>query len=127
MRRDHRQCSTPTPGPYRMSGGRLADVRGFTLIEILIALSTFLIILFAVYTTFESSRATYAAGEQKADIQQNARIAMELIGGVSGLPDTAFQRPGRAVGALRLPIRSPLPPRPLSPSGLISRMLRRPY
>lgn len=48
--------------------------------EILIALATFLIVLLAVYTTFESSRSTYTAGEQKADIQQNARIAMELMG-----------------------------------------------
>lgn len=56
------------------------DARGFTLMEILIAMSTFLIVLFAIYTSFESSRSTYAAGEQKADIQQNARIAMELMG-----------------------------------------------
>jgi hypothetical protein len=47
--------------------------------EILIALSTFLIVLFAVYTSFESSQATYAAGEQRADIQQSARIAMEMM------------------------------------------------
>ncbi len=48
--------------------------------EVLIALSTFVIVMFAIYTSFEGSRATYAAGEQKADIQQNARIAMELMG-----------------------------------------------
>ncbi len=60
--------------------GRLrTDGRGFTLIEILIAMSTFLIVLFAVYTSFESSQKTYAAGEQKADIQQTARIAMEMM------------------------------------------------
>ena len=57
----------------------LADTRGFTLLEVLIALGTFLIVLFAVYTSFESSQATYAAGEQKADIQQSARIAMEMM------------------------------------------------
>jgi prepilin-type N-terminal cleavage/methylation domain-containing protein len=55
------------------------DARGFTLMEVLIALSIFLIVLFAVYSSFESSRATYAAGEQRADIQQSARIAMELV------------------------------------------------
>ncbi|MFQ5988326.1 MAG: PilW family protein [Candidatus Methylomirabilales bacterium] len=53
--------------------------KGFTLIEILIAVSTFLIVLFAVYSSFESGRATYEAGEQKADIQQSARIAIELM------------------------------------------------
>jgi len=55
------------------------DGRGFTLMEVLIALSVFLIVLFAIYSSFESSRATYAAGEQRADIQQSARIAMELV------------------------------------------------
>ncbi|MFQ5803132.1 MAG: PilW family protein [Candidatus Methylomirabilales bacterium] len=58
----------------------LGDDRGFSLLEILIALSTFFIVLFAVYTTFDTSQATYAAGEQRADIQQNARVAMEVIG-----------------------------------------------
>jgi len=57
----------------------LAATRGFTLMEVLIALGTFLIVLFAIYTSFESSQATYAAGEQKADIQQSARIAMEMM------------------------------------------------
>lgn len=80
MKRDRRPYIAPAVGLYQMHRRRLADVRGFTLMEILIALATFLIVLFAVYTTFESSRSTYAAGEQKADIQQNARIAMELMG-----------------------------------------------
>ena len=78
MRRNHRQSGTEV-GTYRMPGGLTADARGFTLMEVLIALSTFLIVMFAVYTSFESSQATYAAGEQRADIQQNARIAMELM------------------------------------------------
>lgn len=56
-----------------------AATGGFTLIEILIAVSIFFIVLFAVYTAFESSRTTFAAGEQKADIQQTARLAMELM------------------------------------------------
>ncbi len=58
----------------------LADTQGFTLIEVLIAMSVFFIVLFAVYTTFDTSQATYAAGEQRADIQQNARVAMEVVG-----------------------------------------------
>ncbi len=67
------------------------DTRGFTLIEILIALSMFLIVLFAIYSSFEGSRATYAAGEQKANIQQNARIAIELMG--ADLRLTGFGHP----------------------------------
>ncbi|MFQ5962490.1 MAG: PilW family protein [Candidatus Methylomirabilales bacterium] len=68
--------------PRRIRGTRLrcpTGRGGLTLIEILIALSAFLIVLFAIYAGFESSRATYGAGEQKADIQQSARIAMELM------------------------------------------------
>ena len=34
----------------------LGDDRGFSLMEILIALSTFFIVLFAVYTTFDTSQ-----------------------------------------------------------------------
>ncbi len=58
-----------------------AGTKGFTLVEILIAISLFVIVVFAIYSTFESSRATYGAGEQRADIQQSARIAMELMEG----------------------------------------------
>ncbi len=47
--------------------------------EILIAMSIFLLVLLAVYSSFETSRATYGAGEQKADIQQSARIVIELM------------------------------------------------
>ncbi len=79
MRRHHRQHRTEGAGGCGTPGRFAADLRGFTLIEILIALSTFLIVLFAVYTSFESSQATYAAGEQRADIQQSARIAMEMM------------------------------------------------
>lgn len=63
-----------------MSGGFLAEARGLTLVEILIASSIFLVLLFGIYSVFESSRTTVAAGEGKADIQQNARVAMELMG-----------------------------------------------
>ena len=79
MRRRHPQRRTEAVDGHSTPGRFAADLRGFTLIEILIALSTFLIVLFAVYTSFESSQATYAAGEQRADIQQSARIAIEMM------------------------------------------------
>lgn len=79
MRRHHPQRRTEAGDGHSTPGRFAADLRGFTLIEILIALSTFVIVLFAVYTSFESSQATYAAGEQRADIQQSARIAMEMM------------------------------------------------
>ncbi len=56
----------------RYRGTRLRSstgTKGFTLVEILIAISIFLIVLFAIYSSFESSRATYRAGEQRADIR----------------------------------------------------------
>ncbi len=57
----------------------LHDQRGFTLVEALIAASTFLFILFAVYLVYEASRNTYARGEAKTDIQQNARMALSTM------------------------------------------------
>ena len=80
MRRYHQRYVTSMAGPQGIPRRFLGDDRGFSLAEILIALSTFFIVLFAVYTTFDTSQATYAAGEQRADIQQNARVAMEVVG-----------------------------------------------
>ena len=79
MRRDPSSTSGVTARALRILRPVRPDGRGFTLMEVLIALSIFLIVLFAIYSSFESSRATYAAGEQRADIQQSARIAMELV------------------------------------------------
>lgn len=53
--------------------------RGFSLIEVLISLSVFTIVMFAVYTTFASGAGTYAKGDVKADIHQNTRATMELM------------------------------------------------
>ena len=78
MRRDASSTSGVAARALRILRPVRPDARGFTLMEVLIALSIFLIVLFAIYSSFESSRATYAAGEQRADIQQSARIAMEL-------------------------------------------------
>jgi prepilin-type N-terminal cleavage/methylation domain-containing protein len=50
--------------------------KGFTLLEAIIASSIFLIVLFAIYVTFESSRKTYTWGSNKVEVQQTARVAM---------------------------------------------------
>ncbi len=50
---------------------------GFTLVEILISLSVFLLVLLAVYELFDSSRATYSSGQTRVDVQQNARAAVD--------------------------------------------------
>ncbi len=57
----------------------LHDQRGFMPLEALIAASTFLFILFAVYLVYEASRNTFARGEAKTDIQQNARMALSTM------------------------------------------------
>jgi type II secretory pathway pseudopilin PulG len=49
---------------------------GFTILEALISLTIFLAVVAAVLSTYAPSRTIYARGERKADIQQNARLAM---------------------------------------------------
>lgn len=72
MTRDPRRSqATPVRFP--------AGTGGFTLIEALIAISAFVVVLLAIYSVFETSQATYGAGQQRANIQQSARIAMELM------------------------------------------------
>jgi prepilin-type N-terminal cleavage/methylation domain-containing protein len=53
--------------------------QGFTLTEILVASVLMLIVLSALYSALESNRRTYAVGQRKVEVQQNARIAMETI------------------------------------------------
>ena len=57
----------------------LRNQKGFTLLEAIIASSIFLIILFAIYVTFESSRKTSAWGGNKVEVQQTARVAMGIM------------------------------------------------
>jgi prepilin-type N-terminal cleavage/methylation domain-containing protein len=52
---------------------------GFTLLEVMIYVALFLIILGSVYGLLDSNRDTFASGEVKADVQQNARFAMDEI------------------------------------------------
>lgn len=52
---------------------------GFSLLETLVTVSIFLLVLFAVYTVFESSRVIYAKGEGRVDVQQGARAVMDQL------------------------------------------------
>ncbi len=56
-----------------------AAARGFTLVELMVAVTIGLIILVAVAQIFTSSRATYQVEEGLARVQENGRIAMEFI------------------------------------------------
>lgn len=53
--------------------------KGYTLIEVLVSTTIFIIVLFAIYLMYETNQATYAKGEEKADIQQNARVALDIM------------------------------------------------
>lgn len=53
--------------------------QGFSLLETVVTLGVFLLVLFAVYTVFDSSQSIYAKGEGRVDVQQGARAAMDQI------------------------------------------------
>jgi len=52
---------------------------GFTLIEILIALAISGIVLTAIYNLYISQSRTYTVQEQVSEMQQNARVAMDIV------------------------------------------------
>ena len=59
---------------------RRSSRAGFTLLEMLIAASIFLIVLFGVYTVYEAGEANYSTGTRKWDVQSQARVALERLG-----------------------------------------------
>ncbi|MBI4135340.1 hypothetical protein HY477_01235 [Candidatus Uhrbacteria bacterium] len=70
--------------------------KGFTLLEVLISLGGGILVLFAVLNIFSLSREALRVGGQRAELTQNARIALERIARdlrqaetlVSALPET---------------------------------------
>ena len=68
-----------TSRPTQLASTRPA-MRGFTLVEILVATSIGLIILAAVSQIFVTSRSTFMLEEGLARLQENGRFAMEFIG-----------------------------------------------
>jgi type IV pilus assembly protein PilW len=55
------------------------SLRGFTLVELMVAVTISLIILAAVAQIFTTSRATYGLEENLARVQENGRFAMEFL------------------------------------------------
>ena len=51
--------------------------KGFTMIEVLVSLTIFVVVLLAIYQLFDTSHATYESGTRKQDVQQQARLAMD--------------------------------------------------
>jgi type IV pilus assembly protein PilW len=52
---------------------------GFSLAEILMATAISSVVLLALYLLYDLNQVTFLKGEQQADLQQNARIAMDRI------------------------------------------------
>ena len=55
------------------------SVCGFTLVELLIAMAVGLIVLGAMYGVFTTHNKTFSTQEQVAEMQQNARAAMDMM------------------------------------------------
>jgi len=53
--------------------------RGFTLVEIMVALTISMLLLTGVVTLFANSRSTYESNDRLARIQENGRFALEMI------------------------------------------------
>ena len=77
--------------------------KGFTLVEVLVAIFIFVLILIAAYQVYERSQKTYILGEQLADLQQNIRFAYEQISydlrraGYNVYPDDESKRPDEQI------------------------------
>ena len=52
---------------------------GFTIVEVLVALSIFLLILMGIMQVFEPSNLAYQTSQRKLDVQQNGRVAMDVM------------------------------------------------
>jgi len=55
------------------------DPKGFTLLELLVGSTIFLTVLAAVYTAFLTNQTTFSRGKNKIEVQQNGRLAMEMM------------------------------------------------
>jgi len=60
-----------------MTIGLARTERGFTLIEALVASGIFALVLVGAVTLFATNGGVYNTGQSKAEVQQNARIALE--------------------------------------------------
>ena len=58
---------------------RTWGVAGFTLVEVLITTVISSVVLLGLYQMYDANRTTYAKGEVKINVQQNARAALDLI------------------------------------------------
>ena len=72
------------------------DERGFTLIELMVAMAIGVIVIAAAFAILTMSSRALRANEQTVDMQQNVRMAMELI--TRDIKLAGFGSPGVALG-----------------------------
>jgi prepilin-type N-terminal cleavage/methylation domain-containing protein len=106
-----------------MDAGGMAN-RGFTLVELMIALFIGGIVMASVVTSFQSQQKTYLAQDQVVEMRQNARVAMDMLvrdirmaghdphrlgAGITDAADTVIQftRPATRRNATVLTIAAP--------------------
>ena len=84
---------------------------GFTLIEIMIALAIAGILLVSIYNLYISQSRTYTVQEQVSEMQQNARIAMNMISTdirMAGFNPTGATFNGLTYGTSQIQIKADL-------------------
>ena len=62
-----------------MRYAQLRSQDGFTLVEMMVAISIFLLILVGVFQVFDPSNRAYLNSQHKLGVQQNGRVAMDMI------------------------------------------------
>jgi prepilin-type N-terminal cleavage/methylation domain-containing protein len=60
-----------------MVKGAASRQPGFSMVELVIGLAIFLLVLLGIYQLFDTGSATYRSGQRRADVQQNARVALD--------------------------------------------------
>ena len=55
------------------------NVRGFTLMELLVALSIFSVVVLAIYSTFSVGMTARERGEKASDLYQEARMILDRM------------------------------------------------